>query len=87
MSTDPSFEKKLKQNLTTKTKFYTTSEFISSGISFEKILKNFTTKMKLHATSEFISNDTSFEKVLTTINHFQSIHNSNVIKSVYFWMK
>ena len=61
MSTNPSFEKKLKQNLTTKIKFY--------------------------ATSEFISNDASFEKVITTINHFQSIHNSNVIKSVYFWMK
>ena len=39
--------------------------------------------MKLYTTSEFISNDTLFEKKnLTIINHFQSIHNSNVIKSV-----
>ena len=64
-------------------KLYTTSEFISNSndTSFEKNKinkKNLTTKIKLYTTS----NDISFEKNLTTINHFQSIHNSNVIKSV-----
>ena len=44
-------------------KLYTTSEFISSDISFEK--KNLTTKMKLYTTSEFIRNDTSFEKKIS----------------------
>ena len=39
-------------------KLYTTSEFISSDILFEK--KNLTTKMKLYTTSEFMSNDISF---------------------------
>ena len=58
MSIDTSFEKRNKKNLTTKMKLYTTSEFISSDISFEK--KNLTTKMKLYPTSEFISNDISF---------------------------
>ena len=38
--------------------------------------------MKLYTTSEFISNAISFEKSLTTLNYFQSILNSNVIKSV-----
>ena len=48
-------------------KLYTTSEFISSDISFEKQKnkkqnkkKNLTRKMKLYITREFISNDTSF---------------------------
>ena len=65
-------------------KLYTTSEFISSDISFEKKLKNLATKTKLYMTSEFISNEKKFhlKKNLATINHFQSIHNSHVIKSV-----
>ena len=41
-------------------KLYTTSEFISSDISFEK--KILTTKMKLYTTGEFINNDILFEK-------------------------
>ena len=46
-------------------KLYTTSEFISSDISFEKKnnKKNLTTKIKLYTTSEFISSDISFEKI------------------------
>ena len=44
-------------------------------------------KMKLYRTSEFITDDISFEKNLTTINYFQSIHNSSVIKSVQFSVK
>ena len=49
-------------------KLYTTSEFISNDISFEKNKnkKNLTTKMKLYTTSEFISNDISFEKKYLT---------------------
>ena len=46
-------------------KIYTTSEFISSGISFEK--KNLTTKMKLYTTSEYMSTDTSFVPKSITI--------------------
>ena len=64
MSTDTSFEQKIKKDLTTKMKFYTTSELISNDISFEKKSKknNLTTKMKLYRTGELISNDISFEK-------------------------
>ena len=72
----------LKKNLTAKMKLYTTSEFISSDISFEKIKKNITTKMKIYTTREFISNNTAFEKNLITINHFQLIHNLNAKKFV-----
>ena len=43
-----------------KMKLYTTSEFISNDISFEK--KNLTTKMRLYTTSEYMNNDISFEK-------------------------
>ena len=38
--------------------------------------------MKLYTAGEFLSNDISFEKNLTAINHFPSIHNPDVIKSV-----
>ena len=48
-------------------KLYTTSEFISNDISFEK-KKNLTTKIKLYTTSEFISNDISFEKKIKKIS-------------------
>ena len=42
---------------------YTTSEFISNDISFEKNKKsNLATKMKLYTTSEYMSTDTSFEE-------------------------
>ena len=41
---------KNKNNLTTKMRLYTTSEFISNEISFEK-KNNHTTKMKLYTTS------------------------------------
>ena len=61
-------------------RLYTTREYMTSNISFEK--KNLTTKIRLYITSEYMSSDISFEKHLTTINHFQSLHNSNVIKSV-----
>ena len=40
----------LKNSLTTILKLYTTSEFISNDISFEK--KNLIIKMKLYTTSE-----------------------------------
>ena len=43
--------KKKNNNLTTKMKPYTTSEYKSTDISFEK-KGNLTTKMKLYATSE-----------------------------------
>ena len=51
-------------------------------LHLKKKFKKFQYKMKLYRTSEFISNDISFEKKFTTTNHFQSIHISNVIKSV-----
>ena len=44
-------------------KLYTTSEFISNDILFEKKKKkSLTAKIKLYTTSEFISNDISSEK-------------------------
>ena len=57
----------LKNNQTTKRKHHTTSEFISSDLSFEekhlkKKLKNETTKMKLYTTSEYMS---TFEKKIS----------------------
>ena len=55
-------KKKNQKNIATKMKHCTTSEFISSDISFEKKIKKFTTKIKLYTTSEFISNETSFQK-------------------------
>ena len=48
MSTDTSFENKMKKKLTTKMKLYTTSEFISSDISFEKKKKSHYKNKTLH---------------------------------------
>ena len=46
-------------------KFYTTSEFISNDISFEK--KSLTTKIKRYTTGEFLSNEILFEKKIKKI--------------------
>ena len=45
-------KKNEKNNLTTKTKLFTTNKYMSAV----------TTKMKLYTTSEFISNNISFKK-------------------------
>ena len=62
-------------------KLYTTSEFISSDISFEK--KNLTTNMKLYPTSEFISNDISFAPKYIIIPLFYLIKSFLLILNTY----
>ena len=62
----------LKNILTTKMKLYTTSEFISNDISFEKKINkknNLITKMGLYTTSDYMSTDTSFEKKKKNLYH------------------
>ena len=58
-------------------KLYTTSEFISNDISFEKNnKKKLTTKMKFYTTSAHMSTDTTFEKKIKK-SHYknETLHN------------
>ena len=46
-------KKQNKKNLTTKMKLYSTNEFISADISFEKKKRNLSTNVKLYTTCEY----------------------------------